>query len=169
MRKETILKRVRTASVQIVDSMKNHIDNVACDKMLGKKSFFKGSGLDASEMLRTFNSDNLKIYFDVLIKVLEKVPPPAPFVMHDLSHISEAAADVDALIEQLRDPKPRVRSTAARNLGTLGRSAEAAVPYLAEMLNDTNVLCRHRAQTALHDIIGNYEGQEADNELEDRS
>jgi hypothetical protein len=59
------------------------------------------------------------------------------------------APETRALIEQLRDPSPAVRSRAASLLAKLGSGATPAVPYLTNALRDPDKRVRFSASLAL--------------------
>jgi DNA-binding NarL/FixJ family response regulator len=153
VRQRNMQSRVETAVTQIIDVLSSEISFVARDRALGKKSSFKGSALDAADILRTFTEEEARVYFELLVPFLERLPAPLPFLTDRRTEVAEASdTNVESLIEGLKDPTGRVRAHAAKALGTLGKRAAPAIPYLSELLKDSNALCRHRAQQALEAI-----------------
>src|SRR5258708_13551685 len=62
---------------------------------------------------------------------------------------SAQAADVDALIKQLKDSSSDVRRSAAKSLGELGAEAKPAIPALIKALKDQDLFVRRFAAQSL--------------------
>jgi HEAT repeat protein len=65
---------------------------------------------------------------------------------------SPAASDANALLQQLKDPNPGVRQSAATALGKLKLAANSSVPQLIEALSDTTPAVRDAAIQALGNL-----------------
>src|SRR5262249_7331325 len=61
----------------------------------------------------------------------------------------EPPDELTSRIRDLENPKPRVRASAARELGRLGKSAVAAIPALVKALRDKEMEVRREAVSAL--------------------
>lgn len=63
-----------------------------------------------------------------------------------------AAADVSALVSELKDKEAKVRAEAVRRLTGLGEAAKPAAPALVEALGDSDAKVRYRAVIALGNL-----------------
>jgi hypothetical protein len=82
-------------------------------------------------------------------ELLEKVrvPPAGRELPRAVSH-----GELAELIEQLKDPRPDVRWDAARQLGQKGTAAKAALPHLAELVDDRDAAVRRAVSEAMRAI-----------------
>jgi HEAT repeat protein len=65
---------------------------------------------------------------------------------------SSSSAAIDALVQKLSDPDPKVRLTACRDLAKLGSRAEKAVPRLHELIDDDDGDVCNAAAAAISEI-----------------
>jgi hypothetical protein len=62
------------------------------------------------------------------------------------------AADIDALVKQLKDKDSDARRKAVKELGEAGKDAQSAAPALVEALKDKDLFVRRFAAQALGDV-----------------
>src|SRR5438132_2401071 len=66
--------------------------------------------------------------------------------------VTAQAADLDALVKQLKDKDTDARRKAVKELGEAGKDAQSAAPALVAALKDNDLFVRRFAAQALGDI-----------------
>lgn len=146
--------RVETASRLMLEKLMDDLDHLTHDVTYRGATFVFPEGVaQAARVFRSFEAEEVSVYFRVLIDVFANVRPPVPFVSFDMPIdrpvFHEVPEQFEPFLQSLRDKDWRTRIVTLDKIALMSTEAAPLISIITECLEDSRAACRSRAVKAL--------------------